>query len=206
MHSKVIIICPIHGNFSQTPADHLWNHKCPECKSYNATYTWEEIYKLFLEKHSYYYTYDSSTYVNGREKMKILCPIHGEFLQKPEIHKNGAGCKKCTASGGPGKYCETIFNRKPKLKELPGYLYFLKLSDIDDTIFYKIGVTVNLQGRISDFLKQKNSELLWYKSNTLYECFLEEQKILLENKDFSYRPKLSMHGGKTECLKIEITE
>ena len=30
-YSKVIIICPIHGEFLQTPNEHLHGHGCPIC-------------------------------------------------------------------------------------------------------------------------------------------------------------------------------
>ena len=31
-NTKVCIICPIHGEFWQTPANHLKGRKCPKCK------------------------------------------------------------------------------------------------------------------------------------------------------------------------------
>lgn len=32
-HTKVCIICPFHGEFWQTPHDHLQNHGCPYCRA-----------------------------------------------------------------------------------------------------------------------------------------------------------------------------
>jgi conserved hypothetical protein len=31
-HTKVCIICPNHGEFWQTPNNHLRGHGCPKCK------------------------------------------------------------------------------------------------------------------------------------------------------------------------------
>ena len=31
MHTKVCIICPIHGEFWQTPHNHLKGQNCPKC-------------------------------------------------------------------------------------------------------------------------------------------------------------------------------
>lgn len=31
-HTKVCIICPIHGEFWMTPAKHLSGQKCPKCR------------------------------------------------------------------------------------------------------------------------------------------------------------------------------
>ena len=32
-HTKVCIICPEHGEFWQTPNNHLHGYGCPKCKS-----------------------------------------------------------------------------------------------------------------------------------------------------------------------------
>lgn len=203
MLKKISITCPEHGDWLQKPADHLLNHGCPKCKSYKASCKWEDIKSDFQQAHGTYYTYDESSYVRNSIKMRILCPVHGEFWQKPEIHKKGAGCKHCTASSGPGKYCETLFKRKPELKDAPGILYFLELNDIDGTIFYKIGMTVNLRTRFYDFIKNNGGRICWTIEDTLYECFQKEQFILSKYADFKYNPQLVM-SGKTECFSKEI--
>lgn len=41
------------------------------------------------------YDYSDSWYVNAHEKIKIICPGHGLFLQVAWEHLNGAGCRKC---------------------------------------------------------------------------------------------------------------
>lgn len=50
---------------------------------------------IFEEKHADKYTYHEDTYINSITEMKMICPIHGEFWQKPSNHANGKGCKKC---------------------------------------------------------------------------------------------------------------
>jgi Zn finger protein HypA/HybF involved in hydrogenase expression len=71
--------------------------------------------KEFIEKankvHNNKYDYSLVEYVNYETKIKIICPIHGEFLQTPLNHLQGHGCKLC------GKEKSKI---KPKLnlKEL----------------------------------------------------------------------------------------
>lgn len=56
--------------------------------------------KDFVEKsnikHNYKYNYDLSLYESCRIKVKIICPIHGEFEQTPNAHLySGSGCEKC---------------------------------------------------------------------------------------------------------------
>ena len=137
--------------------------------------------------------------------MKIVCPAHGEFWQKPELHKNGSGCKICTASGGPGKYCESTFNKNPELKDKLGFLYFIELYDANNTKFYKIGITTSMRTRFYNFIKNNKGRICWTKEDNLYNCFQLEQKLLKENKEFLYRPTNLTIGGRTECISKEIT-
>jgi len=41
------------------------------------------------------YLYDKCIYKNCREKVRITCPKHGDFLQLPCNHLKGGGCRKC---------------------------------------------------------------------------------------------------------------
>ena len=53
----------------------------------------------FIEKatklHNGKYDYSKVEYKNAKTKVCILCPIHGEFWQKPNDHLNGCGCSVC---------------------------------------------------------------------------------------------------------------
>lgn len=206
MLEKVCITCTRHGDFWQTPADHLSKHGCPKCKADKQSFSWQDMYQQFPDESKNYYTYDETTYKRNSIKMKIICPKHGEFWQKPELHKNGSGCKKCTASGGPGKYCETLFNKTPALRDMPAVLYFIQLFDTDGTKFYKIGITTSMRKRFYSYIEKNNGKICWTKQNSLYQCFLDEQKLLKENKEFLYCPTSLPFGGRTECITKEITD
>jgi len=45
--------------------------------------------------HGNRYNYKLVDYKNSRTKIKIICPIHGEFEQKANSHLQGNGCYKC---------------------------------------------------------------------------------------------------------------
>lgn len=46
--------------------------------------------------HGNKYDYSKAKYKTAKEKLEIICEIHGSFLQTPDKHINGAhGCKKC---------------------------------------------------------------------------------------------------------------
>lgn len=48
-------------------------------------------------KHDYKYDYSKSIYINSKNKIEIICPIHGSFWQTVSNHiYNGRGCPKCS--------------------------------------------------------------------------------------------------------------
>lgn len=41
------------------------------------------------------YDYTKARYVKAQDKITIICPTHGEFLQTPHHHTRGRGCPEC---------------------------------------------------------------------------------------------------------------
>ncbi len=95
-HTKVTIVCPIHGEFEQTPHDHLSGKGCIKCVRPNSSLTKEEFIEKAKEVHGDKYDYSKVVYINSTTPVTIVCPEHGEFLQKPINHLRGSGCHKCT--------------------------------------------------------------------------------------------------------------
>ena len=97
---KVKIICKEHGIFKQTPNNHLNGHGCFLCSQHikidNNKYNNDEFIKLASEHHNKKYDYALTNYENCRSKIKIVCPIHGEFEQIPYVHLQNHGCAKCS--------------------------------------------------------------------------------------------------------------
>ena len=93
--TKVCIICPIHGEFWQTPRNHIQGKGCRYCQHRSYKYTSEEFIEQAKKVHGDKYDYSKVEYVNNHTKVCIICPIHGEFLQTPNSHLNGNSCKKC---------------------------------------------------------------------------------------------------------------
>lgn len=98
--TPVIILCPKHGEFKCRPTDHIIKKcGCPKCKAQKQTerskYTQEEFIKMSNEIHHNKYDYSEVEYTNTKTPVKIICPIHGEFYQKPHEHLKGHECAKC---------------------------------------------------------------------------------------------------------------
>ena len=94
---KVCIVCPEHGEFWQNPFSHYNGNGCPECAKINKkiTKTTEQFIIDANKVHHNYYDYSKVKYVNANTLVNILCPLHGEFQQKPVNHLSGCGCQKC---------------------------------------------------------------------------------------------------------------
>ena len=96
--TKVCIICPEHGEFWQTPHQHLNRNGCPKCAK-NHTITQEEFIKRANEIHKEKYDYSKVDYLGADTKVCIICPEHGEFWQTPHNHISGKqGCPECNTS------------------------------------------------------------------------------------------------------------
>lgn len=93
--TKVIIICPEHGIFEQRPGLHLQGNGCPKCAKKLKYYGIEDFIYKANKIHNNKYNYSKVVYTGTRNLVTIICPIHGEFQQKPCNHLQGKGCPKC---------------------------------------------------------------------------------------------------------------
>lgn len=62
-------------------------------------------------KHNFKYDYSKSFYIKSKEKVCIICPIHGEFWQQAGKYMNGDGCPKCAINA---QHTTESFIRKAK--------------------------------------------------------------------------------------------
>jgi Zn finger protein HypA/HybF involved in hydrogenase expression len=93
--TKVKIICEKHGVFEQRPNDHISKKcGCPKCGGKNKSFL-VDILPKFVKVHGEKYDYSKSQYKSDGKNIIIICPIHGEFEQKVNIHLLGSGCPKC---------------------------------------------------------------------------------------------------------------
>ncbi len=99
--TKVRIICPEHGIFEQIPKNHIYlKYGCPKCSN-NKKLTTEEFIKKSIEIHGNKYDYSITEYISSSKKIKIICPKHGIFEQRPNNHiSKKYGCPYCNESHG----------------------------------------------------------------------------------------------------------
>ena len=97
---KIIIRCPIHGDFEMTPHDHLAGYGCPKCgnlkKGDKKRKTTDQFIQEAKKIHGDEYDYSLVEYKNNNTKIKIICPKHGIFETNPYSHLIGCKCPKCS--------------------------------------------------------------------------------------------------------------
>lgn len=118
-NSKVKIICPVHGEFEQTPKLHLKGSNCPICSERKITLN--ECLNRFKKSHGDKYDYSQVSYEGANVKVKILCSEHGVFWQRPSSHWEGTGCQKCMSDSYRSTTKEFI--EKAKLVHKDKYNY-----------------------------------------------------------------------------------
>lgn len=102
VESKIEIVCPKHGVFKQQLMSHLKGFNCPACGSESKAEKLKQPLSYFLlaakAAHGDKYDYSEVSYINAQTKVKIICPEHGSFLQRPVNHIRDIGCSKCAHS------------------------------------------------------------------------------------------------------------
>ena len=104
--TKVCISCPEHGEFWQTPDNHLRGCGCKLCGYKNSKEKQRKAKEFFLSEILVKYgkKYDTSEvcYVNDRTKVCLIChekdefgEEHGRFLVTPNNFLRGRECPKC---------------------------------------------------------------------------------------------------------------
>lgn len=98
-NTKVIIICPVHGEFEQRPVNHMQGYGCKPCGIIKCGRRLRLKLSTFIKKsrakHGNKYNYDKVQFETSKDYVIIICPTHGEFEQNVNTHMQGKGCQKC---------------------------------------------------------------------------------------------------------------
>jgi len=196
---KVIIICPKHGEFEQTPNNHLSKSNksgCPKCGLITRTnkrkLTTEEFIKRAKEIHGDKYDYSKVEYINSTKKVIIICPKHGEYYMAPVniiYQHNRQGCPKCR---GYHKTTEEFIHRA---KEIHGDKY--DYSKVEYTgCNNKVTIICKKHG---DFKQMPNGH---FNSSGCIDCSIEQNGInqTFSNEEFIEKSK-EIHGDKYDYSK-----
>lgn len=185
--AKIVISCPVHGDFEQTPMNHLQGQGCPICNKVST--------QDFIEKaksiHGTKYNYSKVDYKGHGSKITIICSEHGPFEQTPSSHLSGSNCPSCVKNGfDPTK---------------AAILYYLKITIDTGKVLYKIGITnrtVNERFSLSELSRIEIIKQKEYKNGQ--DAYDKEQEILKRFKEYQYKGPAVLSSGNTELFTVDV--
>lgn len=110
--TKIEIICPKHGSFWQIPNAHINQEQgCPACSKRFLDY--DRFVGLARLIHGDKYDYSKVIIDDGyNSNVIIICPKHGEFVQRASHHIEGTGCKKCKVTKNEQRIADFLNKNK----------------------------------------------------------------------------------------------
>ena len=171
--AKVPIICKKHGMFKQDYVHHVLRKQgCPVCgniKSHSSRIkNIADFEKEANDVHNGKYAYNGD-YLNSKSKIRVICPIHGEFEQEAESHLQGHGCPKCgiEVSKDESEIYDFLCNELGKENVLSRQYGVIDNSELDIYMPSKnIAIEYNgLRWHSEEFGKDRN-----YHLNKLKKC------------------------------------
>jgi hypothetical protein len=200
--TKVIIICKIHGEFEQAPAEHKSGKGCRNCayinNGINKRSNTDEFIKKAKEKHGDdKYDYSEVKYIDSETKVIIICKIHGEFEQRPETHLQGCGCRKCGIVNRANKNRSNTDEFKLEATEIHEDKYdYSKVEYIDSTT--KVIIICKIHG---EFEQAPSGHLQGAGCN---QCAIETNtNNLKSNTDEFIKKAIKKYGDKYDYSKVE---
>ena len=164
--------------------------------------TTEEFVLDSKKIHGDKYDYSKVDYKGNKTNVCIICPVHGEFWQRPSHHLSGCGCKSCQYEKLHDEKFKTYddFKSEASLKHNWRYSY----EDKNDKY-------VNLRSLVNVFcckhgwfVQEANSHL---QGHGCKKCHDDKMKKILSSntKEFIEKAKI-VHGDKYDYSKVEYSK
>jgi len=108
---RVIIVCPIHGDFQVYAREHLDGKGCPKCEK------GEKFLLKLKEKFGDVFGLDEFVYESSTQPVTLICPTHGAFSRKPnQILNSTFGCPSCANQVKDEAHKAAVAKKEEKVK------------------------------------------------------------------------------------------
>lgn len=160
----------------------------------------------FIEKanqvHNSQYDYSEINYIKSSVPIKIICPHHGSFMQRPGVHLRGCGCPECAVlkvkTHGVNRRVTTA-HIIDKFKQVHGDVYDYSLVE-----YIRDDDKVSIICRVHGIFLQKASN--HYNGKGCYACGrLSSGKSRLTSVDEFVTRAKRVHGTKYDYSGVEYT-
>ncbi len=197
----VIILCPEHGKFNQSPNNHLAGKGCKYCANNVKSNTVDFIKKGKLV-HGDNYDYSLVEYTTVHSPVKIICKSCKKTnLVQPSNHLNGNKCAYCYVG-----WCHLQrYQENTKLGSQSGIFYKLKFKHKELKFeFIKIGITsMGIKERYRKYKDYTYEIIEEYKCTNLESALMEREFMNSTTKEKFVFPKNIKFKGHTECYQIK---
>lgn len=184
--TKVKIICKEHGEFNQTPNNHMIHKKgCSKCNG-GVKYSIDEFIEKSNHIHKNKYDYSQVKYIDASYKVEILCESHGLFNQTPVAHMIGQGCPNCSSSSiskMESKWLDSINvldQYKHKSLRINNKLFFVDAFDPIKNIIYEFYGDY-WHGNPNIYKSEDLNKSNKVKFGDLYNRTIKRENVLKEN-------------------------
>ncbi len=194
---KVIIICKIHGEFTQRAGSHISGNACYQCAIINCSNKLKYNNEIFIQKakriHGNKYDYSCVNYINSKIKVKIICKIHGEFEITPSSFIKGSNCNLCI-----NRQKLTIEEFIKRAIKIHGNLY--DYSNVD---------YININTKVMIFCKEHNEYFLQSPNSHLsgsacWKCgIIKGSNKKRSNTEEFIKKAIKIHGNRYDYSYVD---
>ena len=146
------------------------------------------------------YDYSKSLYLGSREKIEIICPLHGSFFQLATNHLSGKGCKECSkiqVIKNQSSNTEDFIN---KARNVHGDIYDYSLVDYENN-HTQVEIICKEHGK---FLQSPKDHL---SGKGCSSCGKEKTKSrLMLSKDEFIKRANEVHGNKYDYSLVNYKD
>ena len=193
--TKLIITCPIHGDFEVLPYNHLKSDGCPKCVKEQYIKKNDSFIKDAIKVHGNKYDYSKVDYKGNKKKIIITCSIHGDFEQIPIGHLRGNGCPKCKSEKISKSLQMSTEEFIKRSLEIHGNNFNYEKTDLNNRDDKKrVIITCNECGK--DFKRTIGSHLSGNKCPFCYGTHLKTNEEFIEDAK-------KVHGNKYDYSKVD---
>lgn len=194
----VRINCQKHGWYYQNVKSHLKGYGCTKCSG-SAPIDFDRFVERATEVHKGKFKYPKQYICGGKDRVRVICPKHGEYEVLAQAHLNGSDCSECAHLKSFGFRRSSFIETCRKYKRNP-VAYVIRIYGHGEK-FYKIGITsIGLEKRFEyNLLEGYSYEKLYVIDGNpgfIYDLEKRLHSLLWSKK---HKPKV-LFQGYTECF------